>query len=751
MLPPGSASAAGGWTRRSLLRGAAAAVTVGAGAASLAACGLPGQKARTTAQHYKILLTFQPNGTLPFNKTTQELYQAALAPFYKANPGVGVKLEASAWGSNVQEILGGSGADVISDNNPPPYMSPSGNLLLKLDNLLTKDNIDRSIWSRGQLESYIEAAPDHGLYMLPGYFSPMIYAVRLSDFDTAGIERPNPKWTYTDFQQVCQTMSKQLPNGQRRYGCMMLWSSHSTLQGGTSLFHGWGDGVVTPEGLAAFSAPENIQAGNWAYEQLFWPGYAVTTDQMWPWYGTNFLINDQVVMQLSWDGLVLDNAQRFTNFQWDYYAAPIFPKGPTAFGTDDFYAIPASTKYPEQAWELLKFLSFDASPSGWQQQLIKIGLLQPCLNSLWDVWISTLRSVAPPLQDKNLEAFKDVAISGRAFPNSFFPFSDQQCEALTQPALVALWNQTTSVPVAFASLDQQINALLATVEKNAKGEEQTAAAIAAVTPGPTTTYPAPPTNGLGLPATPATSFVVQDGTAGTWTLLGVGSDMGGTQDSATFAALSTTATEGTWTCRLTQISNLSEVNASGQPQLSNWVKIGLAARGDLSDDAAEVYLALSASYGLQFLSRSAPGASTVDQHFLWPKDPSGVVEQVTSPPTTPVPNFVTRPVWMRLTRKGTTWTALVSLDGKNYQQMGHSTVAFGLGGAWVGLVACAHNADFNSQGYVRAVFDNVSFTPNTSVQLGTEGVPPAAGAVPSNWATMAAPTASAASSSSASK
>ncbi len=720
-----------GITRRTALRTAAAAAVVGAGSVALSACRTTGGTAQATAQHYKIILTMTPNATLPFNKTTEELYQAALAPFYKAHPGVGVKLTGGGFGQSTL-VLAGAAADVISDNYPPPYMSPSGNLLLKLDGRLQQANINRSDWSAGQILSYVQSAPDHGLYMLPAYFSPLVYVVRLSDFDTAGLARPDPNWDSTEFAKVAQQMTKQFSNGQKRFGAVMEWNSNIITEG-TWPFFAWGDGMLTSEGYSNLASASGITAGQWLYEELFWPGWATSRDQLG---GPNSLALDQTVIQLTWDGQVLSNAQLYTDFQWDFYLPPTFPKGPTCMGTDDFYAIPATTKYPDLAWDLLEFLTHDGSATGWQRQLMKIGLLQPCLNSLWDAWISTLRSVAPPLQDKSLDVFKTMALNGRAFPEQYFPYSDSSCRQLTTTAMAALWNQTTSVQAAFQSIDQQVNAFLKTVIAGAKLEEKTAAAIAAVTPGPGTNYPAPGEAGLGHPYTDAKSYVVSS--QGTWTMLGTGEDLSVAEDDAVFACQSTDATEATWTCRLTGLANVSETNASGQPQLSNWVKVGLLARGDLSDNAAEVGLVATGSYGLQLFSRPVVAAgSLLDTHFLWTKDSSGVVQSFSSPASTPTPNFITRPIWLRLTRKGTTWSAYASVDGTNFQQMGQSVSALGLGGAWVGLVCCAHNGDFNDTGYIRAVFDDLSgFTPDHMVQLGVHGVAPDAGPVPANWATI---------------
>lgn len=728
---------AAGLTRRVVLRGAAAAA-VGAGAVVAAACGRALQGPQPTPQGARIVLKLQPNGTLPFNNTTKQLYQQALQPFYAKNPGVDVQLVPPAWGANVQAILGGHAPDIISDNYPPPYLSPSAKLLVDLDPYVKRENIDVSKWSSGQVNSFSQAAADHGLYMLPAYFSPLIYIVRLSDFDAAGIPHPDPQWTHDDFARICKQLTR-TTGGKKRYGAVIEWDSN-VIGEGTWPFWAFGNGTQDSSGHAVLSGDRGLQAGTWLYEQLFWPGYASTRDKLGPWYNTNEFTTGQVSMQLVWDGLVLDNAQRFNGFQWDYAPPPVFPQGPTCMGTDDFYAIAATTTAPEAAWALLKFLTYDESETGWQRSVMKIGLLQPSLNSLWDVWMGTVRAVAPILNDKHLEYFKELAVSGRAFPEQYWRLADGPCKMLTTPHMNALWAQKVDVPTAFAAMDQQINALLEQATAAASGQAKAAQAIAAITPAAGVDYPAPVRGGAGAPSSPADSLMAQDKAAGTWTMLGDGDDVSTVSDNCTFAAVAAPQSAGTWRCRVAVVSNISCAKA-GRPELSPWLKVGLMARGDLSDDAPFVSIHVTGGNQLEVQNRGIPGVAPSGQGMLAPVDGGGRVVQLMSPVTQVATNYLLAPVWLQMTRQGLIWTLSASLDGQKWQALGGTQRCPGMGGAWVGLMCCAHNADFGDLGYIRTVIDNVSFQPTELVQLGTLGIPPAAGPVPGTWAAAPPPAA----------
>ena len=718
-LPP----TPGRLSRRRLM-GAAA---VGVGGAVLSACATRAGGAGPSPSSPPVVLTFQPNGTLAFNRTTVTLYQDALQPFYAKHPAVRVNIVPTQWHGNVQAILGGTGADVISDNYPPLYMASGGNLLLKLDGYIKRDNLDVSQWSPGQIASYTGAAPDHGLYMLPGYFSPFIYVVRLADFDAAGVARPDPAWSYQDFALAAKRMTTTIGK-QKRFGAVVEWFTDHIGEA-TWPFFGFGAGMLDKYGHSALSTDSNLAAGKFLYEELFWPGVATTRDQLGPWYGTPEFVRDLTTMQLSWNGLVLDNAQRFQGFDWDYYPPPVFPQGPTCMATDDFYGIAATTKNAEMAWALLTFLAADATAKGWQRSVMKIGLLQPCLNALWDEWIATVAAVAPPLKQKNLHHFKDLAVSGRAFPEQYYPRVDQQCQNVAVPIMRDLWAHKMDVPTAFSQIDLVVNALLAQAEVAEAAQTKMAAAIAAVTPGPGVTYPAPAPDGLGASSTPAERYIVSDQVTGTWTLLGDGTDTYSASDNTTFACLAVTEAQGQWTARVTALANLT------CPALSPWAKLGLMIRGDLSDDAPMAALHITGGNGIEWQYRAVPGVTPGGVSNLALKGASGQSAKLTAPLDKLVANYLQSPLWLQLRRLGTTWSAFASTDGKFWTQVGSSQV-IRAGGVYLGIHCCAHNSDFNAKGYIRGAFDHLTFTPTQRLQVGDQGVPPGAGPVAANWATV---------------
>ena len=442
-------------SRRQLLQQAAAGGLVVAGTV-LTACSRGPVKAAATTRKPRITLVMQADtDSLPTGTTLMSLLQEVLAGFTAQYPGVDVKPQfMPGYQSNVTALLGGTGPDVIADWYAPPYWA--GNFLLPLDELIKRDNVDVSVWSAGQMGAMRQGSKTMSL---PAYFSPMVLAVRVADWDAAGRERPNPAWTYQEFVTECKNMTVHTVK-QNRFGAAFAF--HSTgINGSSWIFRAFGGNMLNADGTQEqLTSPACLQAGQWMYEQLFWPGYATSRNPMLGGpTGSPQFISDNVSMVTVWDGIILELAAGIRDsFPWQIYPYPKFPAGVMCQGTEDFYAINAQTKYQDEAWELLKWLSYEKT---WQQAMMKIGAMPPARNDLWEEWISTVQIVAPPLKNVNLHYLRDLAIAGEALPGQYYAVQDQQMRQLVSPWFTQLWNEVVSVDHAFQECDHLVNAAMA--------------------------------------------------------------------------------------------------------------------------------------------------------------------------------------------------------------------------------------------------------------------------------------------------
>lgn len=173
---------------------------------------------------------------------------------------------------------------------------------------------------------------------------------------------------------------------------------------------------------------------------------------------------------------------------------------------------------------------------------------------------------------------------------------------------------------------------------------------------------------------------------GTFTVQGAGADIWGTADSFDYVYQPLSG-DGQIVARVVGLSNTD-----------TYAKAGVMIRETLDASSSHVMLDLTPSGGIEFMQRSTAGAS------------AAIVATTTDAP----------PVWLKLTRSGTTILAAVSADGSSWTQVG-STTASMAASVNVGLIVCSHTTSALNT----ATFDNVTMT------TGSVASPPAAPSSPS--------------------
>ncbi len=708
-----------GVTRRGFLRrlGAGAAVVAGGGA--LAGCaGLGGLGARPSTQKTKILLTLRAWGygstflSSATESTVDELVHEYTAPWRQKHPGVDVKILPNVGGPQamVSALLGGTAPDIYHSWHPDAMFASPG-FTTDLTKYLADAHANLGVFNAAQMRVFQQ--PD-GIRGLPAYLGIVTLASNNSIIDAAGLERPAPGWSHQDYATLCQKIS-QTGGGNIVGGAFGLGNvgSPTGYLPPNCVLEGFGGSYVDPKdgAVCTLDSPQVQEAMNWIYPLA--RTFAIAS----PAKGGS-LHQGTLGMALAstWD--MIYYATTWVGFQWFFCDMPSFPatQAPVTSATSDFYALNPRSKYLDLAWDLLYWMSFDPY---WQRGMMKVFLLSPSLVSLWDEWVTKVQTYAPPLADKNLATFARLAQGGHAYPQQFLRYQADVAYQYMNQWGAEIWNQTVSIPEGLQEMTHQVNGL----QKTGAAEE-----AAAASPHPAGQYATPSRAGAGDPPTDGTPYVAVDATSGTVTLLGTGWDIYGTQDACVFYCKPSVHEQGSWICRVDAVSNIS------CPALSIWAKVGLMARGDLSDDAPMVALHVTGSNGIEWETRQMAGLGPTSASGLLPTGLKGALMQ---PVSSQAANFLTQPIWLRMDRDRYTWTAKASLDGQTWTTLGAPEVVQ-MDGCWIGVMATAHNGDFQDKGYIRATMDKLNFTPTTKVQLGIQGTAPAAGPVPANWATLSA-------------
>ncbi len=575
--------------------------------------------------------------------------------------------------------------------------------LARLDPFLAKDNInERAYWGAGQLARFRQP---NGLYGLPEDAASDVYLYRQDILDQLGLPYPSPNWTWSEAETLWRKCTANV-NGQWRYGTNCPFGP-STMEGLPTVVAGYGGAYMdATHTRCLLNEPACIKAGEYWFSMV-WDKVATWGDGV----PNPAIATGQLVFNTSADPTVLYAVTTLGNkVQWDFIPWPRFPVRAVGKLHDNFYAMLSGVPNPEIAWELLKWV---AVGSEWYRFYMRIALTPPARANMMDEWYAILRSTAPILRTKNVEYWGDATLKGEGvYDFEFFQYSPTQAQDLLMTTWPNIWNRQIGVTAGFTKVAQQINALEVSSTKIAAQQAKVQSVInrdiASGAP-----LPAPTKNGEGTPPAAVQKGYFTPLPGGVYTLIADGADVWDPTINCVFAGTTSTAANAEFTCRVTGLAN---VNC---PHLSQWTKAGIIACSDLSDLAAAVTIELTGENGVNMQMQTSPAGGWGSQGPSSANQATGLIgpQQLTLPNKTKLANYVKRPVWLRLTRKGLRWTSYTSLDGKTWTQAG-SPVGAEIGGVWVGLFATSHNDSFNGKGLAKATFDNVSFKVSDVYQMG---------------------------------
>jgi phosphatidylserine/phosphatidylglycerophosphate/cardiolipin synthase-like enzyme/regulation of enolase protein 1 (concanavalin A-like superfamily) len=196
------------------------------------------------------------------------------------------------------------------------------------------------------------------------------------------------------------------------------------------------------------------------------------------------------------------------------------------------------------------------------------------------------------------------------------------------------------------------------------------------------TPPPPPPPPPSLPTPWTTQDVGSTGLTGsashsngTFTVAGAGADIWGTVDAFRYVSQPTSG-DVEITARVTAIQNTHQ-----------WAKAGLMLRQSLTASSAQVLLDVTPGGTIEFMTRASNGAATTLITYG-----SGAA-----------------PRWLRLSRSGSTVTALVSSNGSTWTTLGSTTVTIPAS-ANIGLAVTSHDVNTLNT----STFDNVSVSTSST-------------------------------------
>lgn len=303
-----------------------------------------------------------------------EIITTTIKNWQKSHPDVQVKLEHIPFGGYISKILteiaGRAAPDIIAAEVNMFVSFAAKDVFMDLNPFIEKDPVFR-------LEDFFPEVVDRytidgKLYGIPRDTAPMAciyYNKKL--FDEAGVPYPTDDWSWNDLLDKAKKLTKVDKDGKViQYGFYSdMWPNFVLSNGGKIV-----DDVKKPT-RCLLDMPESIEGLEFMVDMTH--KYKVsptpTTFRNLGLGVIQMFMMQRVAMFHSgiWETPLI---RKVKDFDWDIAMYPKSSKGIRKFATGGTaYGILKSTKYPQEAWEVLKALSGDDG----QIMLAESGLAQP--------------------------------------------------------------------------------------------------------------------------------------------------------------------------------------------------------------------------------------------------------------------------------------------------------------------------------------------------------------------------------------
>ncbi|MBC7254488.1 MAG: extracellular solute-binding protein [Chloroflexi bacterium] len=302
-----------------------------------------------------------------------------------------------------------------------------------------------------------------GLFMkgirvgMPKYINIMTLTCNVEMWDEYGVPLPPEDGNYdhddyTEWMATLTENARSKGNNNVWAGWLPAWSwdrfwNHIHMFDGKIVDQKYGK-------VCMMDQPEAQAALKWMYDMEWtWNYHAQPAQVENKWFRQ--AMNAKLVMTCESGTYPINSDRDFqeAGIKWDMRHVP---KGPTGkrsvLGTTDAWSITKQTKYPDQSWELLHFLS---GPVFQLEAVVKQEGIIPVLKSLVKDFIKIVREVQPTLNDVRLETISEVLEWGYAEDTPWF-CNQTEAVDLIRPALEKVFTTGDADHTYFIEVAKQV-------------------------------------------------------------------------------------------------------------------------------------------------------------------------------------------------------------------------------------------------------------------------------------------------------
>lgn len=285
-------------------------------------------------------------------------------------------------------------------------------------------------WNPAQYRSFFTR--DGRQYGLPKYHGALALYYNKDLFDQYGIAYPQETWTHDDYLLAMRQLTRDRDgDGQTDLWGSMVDITWDRLQ---VYVNAWGGHLVDPHDptRCRMAEPEALAALEWLRARMWDDRVMASFLDVQNVPTRQAFINQKLAMveDGSW---ALKDILTGANFRIGVAPMPAGPARRVTLATTDGFGIYAGTKYPDEAWELVKFLI----SKDYGLAMAQANFLQPARASLIDQWVGFIHQQFPQkTRDVDLAAFADGHLKGYSVTAEVFA---DQAEA--QQIVDAAWHQ----------------------------------------------------------------------------------------------------------------------------------------------------------------------------------------------------------------------------------------------------------------------------------------------------------------------
>jgi multiple sugar transport system substrate-binding protein len=280
-------------------------------------------------------------------------------------------------------------------------------------------DLNRSVlddWSAAQFNAL--SLPGGQQFAVPKYHGALALFFNKDIFDKYNVPYPDDSWTHDDYQNAMSRI--------RRINNVSddakIWPSMIEIAWERLQVHvnGWGGHFVDPQDnhLSLMGEERSIEAFRWIKDQMWSRGHYATIADVNN-LQTRHAFSRGLTAMVEDGSWALKDILENANFRVGVATFPAGPAKKVTLATTDGFAIYKDTRYPEAAWELVKFLTSEE----YGRALIETHLLQPARASLIPTWIDVIHAQYPEkARELDLEAFTRGHTQGYSVTAEIFAY-----------------------------------------------------------------------------------------------------------------------------------------------------------------------------------------------------------------------------------------------------------------------------------------------------------------------------------------